>query len=395
MKRKELIYLISVLVFSLLFYKQQAGLNFFIFSLIITFGWYLIKPALLRDKLWLFFAIGGITGGFAVWFYGNTISLWACILSLSLLSAVSFSSGSTSALAVIYSAFSYISAPVRMLIDAFSYRGKSENLTKSKLPAQIGAAIIIMVIILMFFVLYQKSNTLFKQFTEQIDLSWINFNWLMFTVLGAIILYGFYYPVHISSWYKNDIAQPDSLQTPDDESPYTFLKRRINQQGEYSAGLILLILLNILILTVNLVDMFYLYAKDGIPEGMTYSEFVHQGTGNLILSIVIAILVIMYLLRGRQNFVKNPWLKWMAFLWVLQNALLLSSAAYKNHLYIVEYALTYKRIGVYIYLLLAFTGLVFKDRPMMISGVYKKFSKCSFTKHLSSLSNKQIFQSQQ
>ncbi|MGZ6539975.1 MAG: leucine-rich repeat domain-containing protein, partial [Bacteroidia bacterium] len=59
------------------------------------------------------------------------------------------------------------------------------------------------------------------------------------------------------------------------------------------------------------------------------------------------------------NFYKgNKALKLLAFLWILQNAFMIVSTAYRNNLYINEYSLTYKRIGVYIWLLLAMIGLM-------------------------------------
>lgn len=48
----------------------------------------------------------------------------------------------------------------------------------------------------------------------------------------------------------------------------------------------------------------------------------------------------------------------MAYAWISQNFLLAISSAYKNALYISEFSLTYKRIGVFVYLLLAIIGLV-------------------------------------
>ena len=51
-------------------------------------------------------------------------------------------------------------------------------------------------------------------------------------------------------------------------------------------------------------------------------------------------------------------LKMLAYLWIIQNIFMIFSAAFRNNMYIGECGLSYKRIGVYIYLLLSLTGLV-------------------------------------
>ncbi len=50
-------------------------------------------------------------------------------------------------------------------------------------------------------------------------------------------------------------------------------------------------------------------------------------------------------------------MKISAKIWILLNAVLVLSAAAKNFEYIVNYGFTYKRLGVFLFLLLALTGL--------------------------------------
>ncbi len=51
-------------------------------------------------------------------------------------------------------------------------------------------------------------------------------------------------------------------------------------------------------------------------------------------------------------------LKILAKIWIFLNAILVVSAALKNYEYIVNYAFTYKRLGVFAFLLLSLVGLV-------------------------------------
>ena len=57
----------------------------------------------------------------------------------------------------------------------------------------------VVVITILFFVMYQSSNPLFKDFTKNINLDFISFPWIFFTLSGLLLLYGFYYNRHLES----------------------------------------------------------------------------------------------------------------------------------------------------------------------------------------------------
>lgn len=90
------------------------------------------------------------------------------------------------------------------------------------------------------------------------------------------------------------------------------------------------------------------------------AEETHERVGAVIASIVMAIVVIMFYFKGSFNFDKNAkWLKFLAQIWVFLNGILVLSAFAKNTEYVVNLGLTYKRLGVYAFLLLSIIGLVF------------------------------------
>jgi hypothetical protein len=70
--------------------------------------------------------------------------------------------------------------------------------------------------------------------------------------------------------------------------------------------------------------------------------------------------ILLYYFRGNLNFYsKNNLLKYGAYLWILQNGIMAISVMLRNYYYIeYYYALSYKRIGVIIFLILTFTGLI-------------------------------------
>lgn len=123
------------------------------------------------------------------------------------------------------------------------------------------------------------------------------------------------------------------------------------------SGVISFVSLNILliffIITYNY-EQFYEVSKT--PAQL--SEETHERVNAVILSIIMAILVIMFYFKSDFNFdLKAGLMKISAKIWILLNAVLVISAAAKNFEYIVNYGFTYKRLGVFLFLILALTGL--------------------------------------
>ncbi len=142
-----------------------------------------------------------------------------------------------------------------------------------------------------------------------------------------------------------------------------FHSNMISLKIEYKLGCIVLISLNVLLLLTNVLDMVNLWFFYD-PSSLRFSEiskFVHEGTYILIFSIILAGLVIIFYYRGNINFLKNnSLLNKLAIIWIAQNAILAFSVAIRNYHYIYyTHALTDKRLGVFIFLILVLIGLFF------------------------------------
>jgi len=73
----------------------------------------------------------------------------------------------------------------------------------------------------------------------------------------------------------------------------------------------------------------------------------------------MAMMVIVYFFRGNLNFYsKNKTIRLLAYLWIFQNMFLVCSVLLRDFHYINALGLTYKRIGVLVFLLLCSIGLV-------------------------------------
>ncbi len=142
-----------------------------------------------------------------------------------------------------------------------------------------------------------------------------------------------------------------SSQEP--KATYSFL----DLDAERTSGIVSFFCLNILlvffIITYNY-EQFYEVSKTPVQ----LSEETHERVNAVIMSIVMAILVIMFYFKSGFNFdPKAKLLKVLAKIWIMLNAVLILSAAAKNYEYISNYAFTYKKTGVFAFLLLSLAGL--------------------------------------
>jgi hypothetical protein len=129
-------------------------------------------------------------------------------------------------------------------------------------------------------------------------------------------------------------------------------------KDEYRMGMLLFALLNALLLLVNTTGLFWLKGEFNMASAPAMSQNLHEGTGLLILSIVLSMIVVLLFFRKNLNFYPgNKLLIISALLWIAQNGLMALNVAARNWYYVSHYGLTYKRIGVLFFLLMVITGL--------------------------------------
>ncbi|UYZ63186.1 DUF4153 domain-containing protein [Hymenobacter weizhouensis] len=136
--------------------------------------------------------------------------------------------------------------------------------------------------------------------------------------------------------------------------------RVLDLRKEYLAALAVFGLVNLLLLIVNLIDINWIWFGFEPSPGFDLTQFVHEGTYVLILSILVAMGIVLWFFRRNLNFYAPGLvlLRWGATVWTVQNAVLVVSVGLRNYYYIVHTGLAYKRIGVYGFLLLTVFGLV-------------------------------------
>jgi hypothetical protein len=356
MKKNDWILLSAVALYSYLFYEQSPGINFLLFSLALIAALVMRDRSVSKNKNWLLAAAGSLASAACVAWYGNNLSVIANIISLSLLSGLSARPETSLLFALLFSLYSYVSS------IAFLFIGRArKRLAPGEKPGgsvkRTTLLLIPFLIAIAFFFMYRGSNILFNEFAKKLNLDFISWNWIAFTALGALLLYGFFCHRVIRAFARFDHGAGNTI-TPGHGNSFSLFGKPLSVADENFSGVALFIMLNALLLIVNALDFNFLFVDGKLPVGLTYSEFVHQGTGMLITSIIIGVLIILFYFRGSINFYeRNQFLRLLAYLWIIQNVFVLFSTSLRNEMYIHEYGLTYKRIGVYVYLFLTVIGL--------------------------------------
>ena len=197
--------------------------------------------------------------------------------------------------------------------------------------------------------MYRSSSTLFDALAAKINWDFISWNWIVFTLGGLILLYGFFYQKRIGMLDSLDANTSNNL-TSGHTKPIFLFGKELSLMDENFSGTLLFVLLNVLVLIVNILDVDFIFGGQKLPMGISYADFIHQGIEMLITSIIVAISIILFYFRGGLNFYQNnKTIKVLASLWVLQNALMLFSSFVRNNMCVHEYGLSYKHIGVYVY----------------------------------------------
>jgi len=353
MKKINGLILLMVVAFDVLFYHQIAGINVNIFCILLLWFCIVKKPNVWFDKSWIIIAASSLVSSIFVGIYGDVLSVVAFLISVSMLAAFTLDKRSSIWVAVSGVMYTYLRSPFISFKVLRLQLLKWQNQRKNQSFIKAGVAGITFIIILLFFFMYRNSSLLFYNLTQKINLEFISFSLFFFTLNAFLLIITFhkYSPIEKLKLKLDKTAK--SIDTV-----LTYSEEEANKISiEKFAAIILLSSLNALLITVNILDLSYLFNQQ-LPKGISYSDFIHQGVGMLILSIVLAISIILYFFRKELNFINNKWLNLLAYTWIGQNLFMIFSNASRNSMYVDAYGLTEKRIGVYFYLLLAAIGLL-------------------------------------
>lgn len=378
---KLLLIISGAILFNTIFWNEKMGVNTIIFDMFICGSVFFVFPYSIRNNIsrWLF--------------AGHLITLAMVLMQNTILSTISFSA--TLLLFVSFSQYIHRSAWYAgasaflnyvLVIPNFFREFKNVNIkiiSFSRWIRHFRMLLIPIAFLTIFFIIYSLANAVFSTITFQIETyiaNWVNhfFDWLSperlgFFLIGILVVGGLILRSRSTYFSDADLKQQNDLSRKKihfkkwRESPFAELLSIITGKAatgilalknEFTTGIISLILLNSLLLIVNIIDIKYVWLGYTYHRNKNLSAYVHEGAGLLILSIVLSMLLLLFFFRGNLNFYKkNKWLRYGAYLWILQNSLLVFSVFMRNYYYISHYGLAYKRVGLLFFLIMVLVGL--------------------------------------
>jgi len=389
MKKQLDLQLIAVfgggLLFNFLFWMERLGVNLLLYSLFIFIVLF-VEKEIPKSKKMLFAAASHLLAALLVVYNQSSLTIIIYYISLFIFIGFTHMQSLRSIFAVLLAAFlQLITGPVNLVKKLISVKLGKFSLKPIIRPIKY---IIIPIIVLIFFsILYSIANPVFAKYVQLIadnigdaitSIYTFIFGELSFLRLLHIVL-GILFTAGIIIKFKDDGLEKAELTLEEkmirkkrNAKKFSFgyeltaifagklMRKNMALKTENIIGIISFAALNLLILSLNVIDVSTLWL--GNPSNIktvNYSAELHEGTNALIMSIVLAMLVIIYFFSGNLNFFsRNKTIKILAYLWIIQNAFLVLSVLLRDYNYVDMHGLTYKRIGVLVFLILCTIGLI-------------------------------------
>ena len=350
---KKLISLITSILFSFLFFRKNFGLNMLIFSILTTAILILFYPNKFKDKKVLIYTVFYLFSSTIIFFYNSSLAIITNIISFFILLGSVIESRSSIYIQVFNGLYSTIASVFATTFQQFNDETKAikkRNINYLYWFKMVGIPLVTVTI---FIILYRSANPYFDKIIQNIDLSFINKQWLLFTLIGYFLMNNITNLIEIEPLTSIDLKTSNILIKNNKKEQSTESLIQENQ-----LGIVLFIVLNSLLIFFLTTDILYVSRLTDL-KASDLSRAVHEGIYALITSIIFAITIILYFFRGNLNFfTNNKNLRLLTFIWILLNIILVFITSYKNYLYVIQYGFTYKRIGVFLYLSLSLIGLI-------------------------------------
>lgn len=372
---KLLVTAAGVLLFNYLFWMENLGLNLFLFVLFLTTSVYIFYREVRRNKIVHLTALGTLIASAFVVYHNSGMAKFTVVFSqIIFVGFVHFGTLKSIMYSVLASITSFVLVPVSVSHEVnFLTLPKSSS---SRIKKVIKLIMIPLGVLFVFYLIFLAANPIFAEISGDFwnaignmieyffdDLTLAKMVFIVFgTALITWTLFSAVFPFfEVSESQKyNDIDRNKIKGKFLEMKKRGYrLKLKMNSlKNEYRSVLILLVSINLLVLLVNVIDINSVWFNFHYTRGFNLSQFVHEGTYLLILSVLLSMAIIMIYFRKNLNFYpENKWLIRLAILWIIQNAILIISVAIRNFHYIHYHGLAYKRIGVFIFLILVTIGL--------------------------------------
>lgn len=387
MKKDNLLKVLSIiggLIFALLFWKEKLGLNTIIFSIFLWIVFLIDRGTLQNSGKVLIPALGTILASIFIVVNNSANSKIVWVISLLLWSGYNQKKAVHSFYnAVILGFSSFLESPLLLIKSNWNNSNKTAWKAFWK---KISILIIPLALLALFFGIYYAANPKFANLYHRIHHVFqrafsfeLDAVFLLLTLVGLMLSSGLFFTSALNNFFhkidsnKTELLIRKRKKTKNLFSTINFLSLK----KEYQIAVIVLGLLNLQLIVVNGLDLAYVWFTFEERNAVELSQFVHEGTGFLILSILLAIGIILWFFRGNLNFIaKNKFLKNLVYIWIIQNAFLALSVGMRNFHYVNAYGLAYLRIGVFFFLILVLYGLwTIKEKVSAPKSFYYLFQK--------------------
>ncbi|MCG3165167.1 MAG: hypothetical protein POELPBGB_00929 [Bacteroidia bacterium] len=362
----------SLIIYNYLFWGQSSGINLPLFSFLLGITAVIINPESLHSRRVQATASGTFITGVLVVIHHSNLSVFAHVISFyAMLGFIQQNKIKSLYNAFLQSVSGLLVAPKRLLVAVT--RKAQANSKTAKAFRLLSLVLLPMIVFIIFYFIYTVANPLFEELTLSITTKindlfqfvfrHLSIEWVIFIGFGSALTAVVVFRTISQRWLNNDAAENETLlRRKSSTENFIGLRKTFSNlalKNERRSGIIFLVLINLLLLVVNIIDINWIWFDFVVPQKFNLKQFVHEGTYMLIFSILLSMAILLYLFRNNQNFLKeNRLLKTLAYLWIAQNAVLCYSVFLRNFHYINYHGLAYKRIGVIVFLLLTFAGLI-------------------------------------
>jgi len=353
MKKHHLIFL-TVLAVVILFYKEYIALNLGIFGIFLSILTYAQTKTEFKNRMFLTLFVTSIFSSLAFAWFGDAVSFAAVFISLFLLR---FRGTYPKLKPFLYIEVLFLNF-FTFLIRVFNIEQWYEKSNERSLSKKIITLVLIPgLFVTIFFFIYARGSDHFANLFRDSELEFQPLTIVILMIIGFYIGFIFWnFSVERFIFRQNHYLNDNFSGSMESEEPsFSFL----DIDSERTSGLISFCALNLL-LFIFIATYNYEQFFEVTKSADSLSAETHERVNAVIMSIVMAILVILFYFKRGFNFdEKARALKISAKLWIILNAVLVISASLKNSEYIINFGLTYKRLGVYAFLTMALIGLIF------------------------------------
>ncbi|MBI1305646.1 MAG: DUF4173 domain-containing protein [Bacteroidetes bacterium] len=334
----------ATLLFAALFYRINFsfGLNWFVFlSLIALATWFKIRQ---QNTIGWFVPTMTIFAGLGMFLHCTGIAVFACILSLLMISATIIAPNSGVLESLVISIFNLILSPFRLGIDLIKSlkKDKSDDAQHS-VKRSATHWLIPIILVVVFVILYYNSSPAFRFLIDQFD--WTKLVELMATLwIGLLISH---------TAFRSYLPQFRFRKTnPESENKLSLFRSELRKPWSVSMAL-----LSLLLGFVVFADLWYRFYARSLPPELTLSEYVHQGVFSLVISILLATFLSVRLNTSDAN-AETGIMRYGIYSFLILNCVFVIQNIFRNSDYINHFGLTEKRIAVYFYLAFCFIALI-------------------------------------